>query len=165
MKFFSLTCSLAVALILAGCEGPVGPEGADGTANMQVITMTLSISQFQSSGMIETASRSMPELTAAIAQGGLVLAYSDLGSGQTDTWFALPLTIPFQDNLINVSYAYSPGQFAIQLVRETGVAVAPTVAGHTIKVVLISPSLGKQPTWSTSDIERLLGGKVATTTI
>ncbi len=169
LKYAPILFVAAVAVLFAACEGPEGPlgpagatgpqgsegpqgppgpqgergsPGTDGTANLNAVLITLASSDFTDSGSVEGAEYSVPEVTAEIAQNGLVLAYTDLGDGSGTRWFALPLSLPLTDNIVIQSFAYRPGVFGVQFTRESGPAVASVFSGHVVKVVLISP-LGK----------------------
>jgi len=171
---------LTVALLLvAGCEGPVGPQGEQGTTgttgqqgdqgttgttgqqgdqgatgeqgeqgesgpegsfSYETETITLRTADFSDSGIVETAAYVISAITADVAVNGLVLAYTDLGGGRGDAWFALPVVFPVASGTVSQSYAYTTGGVVIQLLRSGGLAVASVFDGHQIRVFIIPPS-------------------------
>ena len=147
LQFIATVAALLLIFGCEGAEGPLGPEGPagtdgvngtdgmDGAANLEVVLLTITTSDFTDSGFVEIASYSVPQLTSNIASDGLVLAYTNLGT--TSFWVALPLTLPVQGNTIVLFYAYRTGTIEIDITREAGPAVASVFSNHTIKVVMI----------------------------
>jgi len=137
-----------LAIALAACQGPVGPAGApgtdgidgrDGAANVQTITFTVPGTGFLQTVGLETLEYAVPQITRTIAQDGMVIAYSNLGSPNPDDWYALPLVMPMNGNAINLTYAYSTGAVYLHVMAESGSGWSKMFAGHTIKLVLIPP--------------------------
>lgn len=164
MKRFDRTRTLpflaaAFALLFVGCEGPTGPEGPaglvglqgeqgptgsqgpPGAANVQAITFTLTEGAFDnSSSSIQIATRSMPELTAAVVSAGAVLAYTDIGTG-LDVWTVLPFVLITPGGTAStLSYVYSAGLFQTLILKNTFVNLASVYAGSRIHVVIIPPT-------------------------
>ena len=123
-----------------GETGPEGPAGQDGAVNSQVILFTINAGDFvELSELIEDAAFSFPEITASVLSNGLVLAYTDLGSGEM-FWFPLPLVLPIdENNLVTQSFAYSLSTLEILLTRSSVVS-PPTASifdGDVIRVVIV----------------------------
>ena len=115
-------------MVFVGCEelkGPMGPAGADGTANMhvEVIQLTPSNTQFidydnYGSG---TAGYLYYEhetslLTDTVNDSGLVKV--ELSPDDGDTWYSLPYILYDGDNdgveyMYTCEYAYTEGQVGI----------------------------------------------------
>ena len=140
---------LFVLMVLSACKGedgligPEGPAGRDGTdgldgaVNVSVIQVTLTARHFTDFGHVESAVFLRDEITQEIVNGGLVLAYTDLGTD--DGWIQLPFVVPGSGNAVSVQFAYRTGEFEMLLVRERGEPVAEIFAGFTVKIILIPP--------------------------
>ena len=91
-----------------------------------------------------TAKYSMPGLTQAVVNGGIVTGYWDLGSGADDNWWQLPDVFQFFDgNVSTVNFVYSAGEVGLQVTGPTSASVRATVAaidGHRLRVVVIPPA-------------------------
>jgi hypothetical protein len=86
---------------------------------------------------VEDYTRSVPEITPQIASSGIVLVYTDLGSGQ-DAWWTLPLTLPFSGGSISITYAFAAGELSIQILKASPEFYADVIDGFRMRVVLIS---------------------------
>lgn len=112
MKKLIFVCAALLLLIVTGCKkeviGPAGPQGPAGNAN--IINYTLSTTTaswtYNSSGKSYTAMFVVPDLTAAIAQYGVVQLY-EVGTG--GSYVALPYSI-FD---IEYNYEYGTGYLYI----------------------------------------------------
>ena len=147
--------------LFAASAGPEGRQGTQGSAGPQrpaggrpasvaVVVFPLRAAEFEDSGSIESTSRAIPEITAAVAESGAVLAFTDLGIGQT--WHALPLTVPLEDHTVSLTYAYETGSFETQAARSSGSGVAGLFEGFEVKVVIIPPAeAGKLSRVDTND--------------
>lgn len=145
---------LLAALFLSACEGPVGPEGPagpqggtgergatgeqgpPGNANVQSFTVTLRTSDFQVSEFLEVAGWSSGLITREIHERGVVLAYTDLGSGGEE-FYALPFSL----GEINLSYATEVGTVFVIIQRPRGSSPRASVFdGDRIRFVAIAPA-------------------------
>ena len=150
-----VTWLLIFAVLLTGCEGsegpagpvgpqgeqgPAGPQGPPGNANVQVVTFTLSSTAFDNSASVQSAVRSMPEVTSAVASAGAVLAYTDIGSGQ-EMWTALPFVLITETGgASTLSYGYGTGFFETLILKNIAADLSIIYAGFRIRVVLIPPA-------------------------
>ena len=146
---------LICAILIIGCEGsegpagpvgpqgeqgPAGPQGPPGNANVQTVTFTLSSTAFDNSASVQSAVRSMPEVTSAVASSGAVLAYTDIGSGQ-DAWTALPFVLITEaGSASTLSYGFGAGFFETLILKNIAANLAPVYAGFRIRVVIIPPA-------------------------
>ena len=91
-----------------------------------------------------TALYSMPELTQAVVDGGIVTAYWDLGSGANDDWWQLPDVFQYSDGSVRtVTFIYAAGEVGLQVTGPTSPSVRAAVAvmdGHRLRVVVIPPA-------------------------
>ena len=76
-----------------GTQGPPGPRGRDGVANIVVVTRTIRSGDFDVGGAssFAIASYTIPELTEQISERGAVLAYIR-GEGYS-VWNSLPYSV------------------------------------------------------------------------
>ena len=143
--------AVVAALVLAACqettpvEGPRGPAGPAGNTAIDVRTFTIRSGQFTTGSItIATALYSMPELTQAVVDGGIVTGYWDLGSGASDNWWQLPDVFQFSDDSVaTVTFIYAAGEVGLQVTGPTFASVRGTVAaidGHRLRVVVLPPA-------------------------
>ena len=143
---------LLVLLFLAAsalaCEGPVGPAGPPGergpqgetgppgASNMRFFTVTINASDFNVSGTVESNVYSSDLITQSVMDAGAVLAYTDLGTGES-AWFALPFSVLN----VTIGFAYELGEATILIQRPDGVPpVAVAFQGDRVRFVVLSPS-------------------------
>ena len=91
-------------------------------------------------GVESTAEYRMSELTQAVVDRGIVIAYWDLGSGAND-WWQLPYT--FQSPDVTVTFFYETGKVYLQVTGPTKASVENTVAtinGYRLRVVVLPPA-------------------------
>lgn len=154
-------------LLFLGCEGPVGPQGDTGPIGPQgpageegprgeegppgemgrvdvdIVTFALTASDFVLEEGIETYSRSVPQITAEIIQGGIVLAYMDFGTNG-EGWWSLPLGISVNGGSGDIITFYAEGRFGIQAMTASGELLSSALDGYLIRLVIIPPSAGKR---------------------
>lgn len=112
-----------IYLLIVSCEGPVGPSGEDGVANIvtKVYTFTsLDVTSTISSAQIE---QSIPEITSSVVASGTVIVEwkNPTSTTNPNAWQQLPITIPIDldDAYINVdvthllTYSYTEGELKI----------------------------------------------------
>ncbi|HEV2354053.1 MAG TPA: hypothetical protein VGR89_07410 [Puia sp.] len=94
-NFIPLAASLFL-LPLASCtkQGPAGPKGTDGSANVQSVTFTNVTVPLNG-----TYTFQIPAITQAILDSGTVNVYYKGGQAQ-DTWYPLPQYYFFNGNLV-----------------------------------------------------------------
>ena len=133
-------------LFLVSCDGPAGPEGPQGekgdvgpqgpvgNANMKVFDVTLDSTEFGVDGVVESVSYVTPLITSEVIEGGAVLAYTDLGSGEE--WYPLPYPI-FS---ITLSFGYEEGGVGVVITRPSDEnPVASLFDGHKVRFVIFPP--------------------------
>ena len=111
-------------LVTIGCEGPMGPAGADGTANISVEVIQLTSMNTQyiafetntgSSGYLYYEHETSL-LTDAVNDSGLVKV--ELSPDDGDTWYSFPYILYNGDNndvnyMYTCEYAYEEGKVGI----------------------------------------------------
>lgn len=96
MKYFTLIFSLLLLVSFSACEGPVGPAGPKGNANVISINYLVLESDWTEvgkpgdEGFFLAVDLDVPEITQDIVDNGLVLAY--YRANDNDPWTALPFT-------------------------------------------------------------------------
>ncbi len=154
--------SLALVLVIAACEGPVGPDGPpgppgtpgpagltgpQGNANVAEFTFAFSDNNVQFEDNIARFAVSIDELTEEVETSGAVLAFVQFGNN--GRWVGLPLTEGVDTNGdgnvdFNWEYTYNYGVGLFELkIRATGRRVAGINAGM-VKVVLVAGDLSKK---------------------
>ena len=94
--FTILSLSFFLSSIFFSCQGPEGPQGLDGNANVISINYLILASDWQEVGkpgevgFLLAVDLDVPEITQDIVDHGLVLAY--YRATDSDPWTALPFT-------------------------------------------------------------------------
>lgn len=130
----------ALSALLAGCdalEGPQGPPGNDGAANVEAETFAIDASQFQADGTAQSLTRNAPVITGRVAREGVVLGYIQLGG--ESAWTALPFTIAPESETINITYQYEEARFELLLIASNELPDPTLFDGDSVKVVAIPP--------------------------
>src|SRR5688572_11878941 len=85
----ALICS--IVLLLSSCtkEGPEGPAGKNGNANVKTSTLTFSNWTWDSSNSFMYANFTWSEITSSVMNSGAVYLYVNTSAG----WAALPRTL------------------------------------------------------------------------
>ena len=129
IAFFSFQCTK---------EGPVGPAGEDGNANVQVFIKSVSVNQWVEYGTFGAYNHNygtdinISELTSDISTNGTVLAYIK----SDDVYLALPFTA-FQTNYFNVfNYTHTTGIVEVFKMASDYMTLPPTTIMN-FKIVLI----------------------------
>ena len=138
-KLYSSIIVLSTIFILfQSCkkEGPVGPAGKDGNANVQSSTITFSNWSWESTSKYEYCDFTWPSITSSIANSGAVIIYISTPSG----WVALPRTIyPNTTYSESQRFYYNIGSFRI-IVQDSDLSPPAALGTWTIKVVAIESS-------------------------
>ncbi|MCH8567598.1 MAG: hypothetical protein LAT67_05015 [Balneolales bacterium] len=151
LKLFIVLCLMGMAALLSGCEGDQGPTGPEGPEGPEGPAGSVDIVSFeyvlgQSNLQFTNASsafwqRTSNEITAEIAENGVVLAYNQR-PGQS-TWNAMPIAFEVDGFVGELSYQFMPGIFLTSLFDYGG-----DVADYTsiflnsrTRVVLIPPGV------------------------
>ena len=149
-----------IFLLLLGCEGPegaVGPEGPRGEQGergepgprgerglpggmtAEVVRFTLRASAFEIREDVENYGRQVPEITSDVVNGGVVLSYIDLGTG--NTWWSLPMSLAVQNAAAGIIVYYQVGVWGMQMMTTSGERLASYLDGHVVKLVIIPPEM------------------------
>jgi hypothetical protein len=82
-------CTVFLGFMIS-CQGPAGPAGTDGNANVKFISFTLAARDWQQGTGADRSlfvhTRNVPEITTEVANGGAVLVYQ---SSDGQLWRAL----------------------------------------------------------------------------
>lgn len=142
------TCTtvLSVALLFAfsACdgEGPVGPQGPPGNANVTASTFVFSMDDASFNGPVASVQFDVPGLDVDVVDEGAVLAYFR----EQDTWTAMPYTfgdespeLPAVDYTLTLGYAYDVEFLEVfyEASSEEAVDLA-ALPDRTIKAVFIA---------------------------
>jgi hypothetical protein len=129
-KILTLCLTVALTTGFTSCtkEGPAGPAGAQGNANVHSKTITINPSSWYhvgtsgSSGDGFEADLTNTDITSAIASSGAVLSYI---SSDNSTWFSLPQTAPFSTWSESINIFYSTGSISVVIQDSDFLTVAP----------------------------------------
>lgn len=135
--------TLATMLFAPACtkEGPTGPQGATGNANVRSTTFTVNPGDwyaFGTSGQVGygfAAEEQVSIITGEIANTGSVLLYVSTGSG----WAALPFTVPLGSWSSSFTYQYQAGAVRIEM-YDSDLLTVPPGNTQTYKVLAIASS-------------------------
>jgi hypothetical protein len=132
---------LTILTFVSGCkkEGPPGPAGQDGNANVKSSTITFSNWTWDSNNSYEYADFTWSAITPAINNSGTVLVYLYTASG----WAPLPRAVSLSSSYIQSQrYVYSTGAFRI-IVQDSDLIQPLPLGTWTIKVLAIESSVRK----------------------
>jgi len=135
-------------------DGGYSAEDCQGSGvRVTAVTFTLNGSLFSAGTTVETYVRNTPEITEGILSGGLVVAYTDLGSGG-EGWWSLPLVVPTSLSSITLGFAYEVGLIAIQISKpSTNTQYASVFDGQQIKAIIIPSTIAAKGGVDYSDYE------------
>ena len=160
MKRLSILVLIAVPLMFISCDslkGPQGPEGPPGVANISTVTFTVAHNDYSIDGSLATYTKTIPEITSDVVNGGTVMAFYGDGSG---SWYALPFSwgIDYTQNLevdetIEVTYGIDYHQFGLILMTSDSEMIVYDGIPTQFKVVIIPPS---------ASVEQISGMKINT---
>lgn len=147
----NLTLLLSITLLFQACtitnEGPRGPrgyDGVDGEDGAQVYSSTSAIEAIDFEVVDEYVSINEFEwdlLDESTVDEGLVLGYIQFNG--TTSWHALPLSTPFENDLVNLRYVFDINSFDLLLegeVANNNEANEDLFDGDVLRVVAIPPS-------------------------
>ena len=148
MKSLQSLFIIALSISLTGCinsVGPQGPEGPPGADGVQIYSSTSTI--FADDFVVLDEFSSVNEfnwniLDEETVDYGMVMGYLRF-EGET-AWHAIPFSVPFQNDLVNLRYVFDIDSF--DLVVEGEVADNNQVNeaifdGDVLRVVAIPPNL------------------------
>jgi hypothetical protein len=149
---------LVVTTLLGACkkkevEGPAGPAGADGNANVKSATFSTVAADWTGDGVEGySITLSTPIITADIVATGAVMCYMDI-SGTT---YALPYSYLYNGFSRHMLYTYETGAITVSRRDDDGATTNPGTSGATIKVVAISSTgLIQNPNLDLSNYEEV----------
>jgi hypothetical protein len=137
---------LSMTFLLASCakDGAVGPQGPQGNANVQATTITVNAADWQNGGNHWKTTLSVPSITQAVADRGIVAVYYNYAPQPTD-WIPLPLvTYPSTYSQTWTPFNYVGG-VRIEIVDSDRTLPIKPVSAYKFKVVTVAPSLHKMP--------------------
>lgn len=96
-------------LLLAGCDGGVGPEGPPGNANVTAVHFDFEADEATVNGPVASIQYEVPLITGSVVENGAVLLFFR----DQETWTAMPYTygvespeLPAVDYMVTLGYAY-----------------------------------------------------------
>jgi hypothetical protein len=131
----------SVFILFSSCkkEGPEGPAGKDGNANVKSGTITFSNWTWDSSNSYLYSNFTWTELTSSVVNGGAFYIYLNTTSG----WAPLPRTIyPSPSYTQSQRYVYNVGSFKI-IVQDSDLIQPASPGSWTIKVVAVDGTVRK----------------------
>jgi hypothetical protein len=140
-KIYTLTITIILLFSLPACkkEGPAGPAGKDGNANVKSSTITFSNWYWDSSNSYDYSDFTWSAITSSISNTGTVLIYLQTPAG----WAPLPRSVyPSSSYSESQRYVYNPGTFRI-LVQDSDLTQPGALGTWTIKVLAIESSARK----------------------
>jgi hypothetical protein len=149
---------LVVTTFLGACkkkevEGPAGPAGADGNANVKSVTVSTVAADWTGDGAAGysiTINTSI--ITADIAATGAVMCYMDI-SGTT---YALPYSYLYNGYSRHMLYTYETGSVTVDRRDDDGATTNPGSSLAKIKIVAISSTgLMQNPNLDLSNYEEV----------
>lgn len=164
MKFSRALFSIFTLLITASCiesSGPIGPEGPPGR-DAEIYSETIVIEADTDFGVVDefvsVASYGWNILDEETVDFGLVLAY--LRFDGTTAWQSLPLSTPFENDLVVARYSFDIDNFDLIIegeVADNNEANEALFDGDVLRVIAIPPTqLGKFKGLDHSDYEAVI---------
>lgn len=149
---------LVVTTFLGACkkkevEGPTGPAGADGNANVKSLTVATVAGDWTGDGTAGySITLSAPLITADIVATGAVMCYLEFG-GST---YALPYSYFYQGYSRHMLFTYGEGTVTVRRIDDDGLTTNPGSASSKIKIVAISSTgLMQNPNLDLSNYEEV----------
>ncbi len=139
-KIYLLAVAALILSFSPSCkkEGPPGPAGEDGNANVKSSTITFSNWTWHSGTLYDYADFTWGEITSDIANSGTVLVYLSNGNGG---WLPLPRTIyPTSNYTQSQRYVYYQGGFTV-IVQDSDLTQPANPGTWTIKVLAVASSV------------------------
>ena len=136
---------VAVIFSFSSCkkeEGPQGPPGKDGNANVKTQIITVTPGEWNTNNSTLYVIKDVSIITSDIANSGAVMVY--LKATNSSSYQALPYTWPGNNERI-MRFWYSKGSLEIDIYEENGPASTPT-STYTFKVVAIEGNLAEKNT-------------------
>lgn len=102
------TLFAGVFLFIGGCsgDGPTGPAGPPGNANVHTVSVAFSMDDAQFNGPVASVQYDVPSITASVTDHGAVLVYF----WEQGTWTAIPYTFAEESpDLAAVDYTITLG--------------------------------------------------------
>src|SRR6056297_1116866 len=130
---------LMIGIAFTGCEkdeGPVGPQGPSGNANVQSQIITVLSSNWEDEGFLYSFTSPSSIITEEIAENGAVLCYLQYD----DIYRPIPFsaTIEGDDTTTHLGFEYSVEEIYFFIQSEDG--MTPEPGNRTYKVVAIESS-------------------------
>ncbi|MFZ2205546.1 MAG: hypothetical protein WAV23_03065 [Minisyncoccia bacterium] len=126
----------SMLVLLNGCkkEGPEGPAGKDGNANVQSSTITFSTWLWDGTNNYDYSDFTWAAITSSIVDKGAVLVYVNTPGG----WAPLPRTIyPSATYSESQRFIYNVGTFRIIVQDSDLTQPSPALGSWTIKILTI----------------------------
>ncbi len=143
MKTSNIFIALFIGLLTASCVGPTGPQGPAGS---EVYSATIEIDSDVDFGVVDefvsVASYGWNILDVSTVDDGLVLGYINFAG--TTSWHALPLSTPFENDLVVLRYSFDIDNFDLIVegeIADNNEANENLFDGDVLRIVAIPPTL------------------------
>lgn len=148
MKPTKAIAIIITGILFASCIGTSGPAGPEGPAgeSAEIYSETITINSDTDFGrddeFVSIASYGWNILDEATVDEGLVLGY--IRFQNTTPWHALPLSTPFENDIVILRYSFDIDDFSLILegeVADNNEANENLFDGDILRIVAIPPSL------------------------
>lgn len=143
MKTSKLFIILFIGILTASCVGPTGPRGPAGS---EVYSATIEIVSDEDFGIenefVSIASYGWNILDISTVDDGLVLGYISF-AGST-AWHALPLSTPFENDIVVLRYSFDINNFDLIVegeVADNNEANENLFDGDILRIIAIPPTV------------------------
>lgn len=139
MKLNQILILASSAFFLLACkkeEGPVGPQGPTGNANVKSQIITVLASEWENEGPTYSFITSCDVITEEIAESGAVMCYQK----RDDIYTALPISGIFEGDTVTTHIGFEHKVNEIYFFVQAAEGNTPAPGKRTFKVVAIESS-------------------------
>ena len=136
MKNLVIVIVALTLLTSCGKEGPVGPQGAPGNANVMSYVYNVTTWSIDLNAHEVFSDLPVPEITNSVLSGGTVQVFEgNLPSG-SNIWYGMPYSYQSSEISFDISY----GNVRIIRTLDNGSTPTPPSSIYQYKVVIIPPA-------------------------
>lgn len=141
VRLFALTI-IGLGFLFSSCkkEGPQGPAGKDGNANVKNQTIFINANEWVYSAGACKVTKLVPEITSDIISKGALMVYTE--GEPSGSWEALPTTwADPSGSILTFGYTMEAGKLHLLVTLNTNMTLpAGTIPSSNYKLVLIAGS-------------------------